>query len=379
MKILFIKDKRSPSGIEGTGNYLFCLCKYFNKKKIDYLILYNDKDLFYKKLLENSIKVKYVNFRVNSPKNIFKILKIRKFLKKILDKKYFSHVSVQYAGLHSLLPENKNVKYISIFHAANDPNYKIKVFNNFNINFKEILKKLYLKYYLYNYSKANKVICVSNASKITAKNSFGVPIEKIEINRYGLIDYSNHDLINFKNEFKIKENTKVIFCAGRETIDKGVLDFCEIAKSLFNLNWRFIFLGGYNDKDFHNTIVNKYGKYVTFAGMRKDIMSFYKYADLFLFLSHRESAGQVLMESFNFGLPVVTWDIFGVNEIVRNGYNGYMCKFNDFEDVKNKVKLLLNNKNLYDKISENCKTSFYKNYTIDTSAENLLKIFTRTN
>ena len=85
------------------------------------------------------------------------------------------------------------------------------------------------------------------------------------------------------------------------------------------------------------------------------------------------------MESFNFGLPVVTWDIFGVNEIVRNGYNGYMCKFNDFEDVKNKVKLLLNNKNLYDKISENCKTSFYKNYTIDTSAENLLKIFTRTN
>ena len=32
MKILFLKDKRSPSGIEGSATYLLRLCKTLNKK-----------------------------------------------------------------------------------------------------------------------------------------------------------------------------------------------------------------------------------------------------------------------------------------------------------------------------------------------------------
>ena len=244
---------------------------------------------------------------------------------------------------------------------------------------KKILKNLYLKYYLYKFDKADKLVCVSEASRTSATNTFKVPSKKIVINRYGLIDYSNEKINNFRNEFKITETSKVIICAGRETIDLGVLEFCEVAKSYCNENYKFIFLGGYRDKNFHNYLQNKYGKYVIFAGMRKDIMSFYKYSDLFLFLSHRESAGQVLMESFNFGLPVITWNIFGVNEIVVNGYNGYMCKFKDLDDVRSKIKLLLNNKDLYNSISQNCVQSFHDNYNINSSAEKVLQIFRETN
>ena len=39
MRILFIKEKRSATGIEGAAKYLLYLCKYFNQRKINYLIL----------------------------------------------------------------------------------------------------------------------------------------------------------------------------------------------------------------------------------------------------------------------------------------------------------------------------------------------------
>ena len=77
MKILFVKDKSLYLDLKVFTNYLF-VCVNILTEKIDYLVLYNDKTNFIK-TFEHSIKVKYVNFRVNSPKNIYRIIRIRKF------------------------------------------------------------------------------------------------------------------------------------------------------------------------------------------------------------------------------------------------------------------------------------------------------------
>ena len=52
--------------------------------------------------------------------------------------------------------------------------------------------------------------------------------------------------------------------------------------------------------------------------MKSNVNEYYKVADLMLFLSHRESGSTVLIESMNFGLPIVAWDTIGVNEMVLN-------------------------------------------------------------
>ena len=58
MKILFIKEKRSKSGIEGISTYLFNLCMSLEELKIPYLVIYNEKDEFYKKMIERKRKAK---------------------------------------------------------------------------------------------------------------------------------------------------------------------------------------------------------------------------------------------------------------------------------------------------------------------------------
>ena len=332
MRILFIKEKRSATGIEGAAKYLLYLCKYFNQRKINYLILYNDKDQYYELLLKNKIKVKYVKFKINSPKNIFLIFRFKRFIKNILKKNYFTHISV--------------------------------------------IKKLYFKFLYNNFSKADLVLCGSMGTKSTAIDHFNVPEKKIIMHKYGIIDYSHEKILSFREEFNIDKKSKVIISVGRETIDKGVLDFCEVAKILASDELKFIFLGGYRDFEFHKKLVQNYGNYVIFTGMREDVNSFYKYSDLHLFLSHREAlGGNAILESLSFGLPLVTWNTIGVNEVLINNFNGLMCEKGKIDQVVKSVSLLLSNKTLYDKISANCKIDFNEKYSINQNGEKILEIF----
>ena len=70
MKILFIKEKRSQTGIEGIGIYLVRVCKKLNKLKIPYLVIYNDKDTLYEIMRENNINVKIIDLPPKSFKNL---------------------------------------------------------------------------------------------------------------------------------------------------------------------------------------------------------------------------------------------------------------------------------------------------------------------
>ena len=138
-------------------------------------------------------------------------------------------------------------------------------------------------------------------------------------------------------------------------------------------NYKFLFIGGYRDKNYHDELVANYGHCVQFMGMRQNINDFYKTADLFLFLSHRESAGLVLAEAMYFSLPLVTWDIIGVNEMFKNENNGYLCKFGNIDDIKKSLVKVLDNKEIYSKFSKESLIEA-SNHTIDKSTLELIEL-----
>ena len=107
------------------------------------------------------------------------------------------------------------------------------------------------------------------------------------------------------------------------------------------------------------------------TGMRKDIEKFYKSSYVFLFLSRTEY-GLVLVEAMNFKLPLIGWDIIGVNEIIKN-YNGELIKFGDINKAVEKIRNLLNNKAKYIQFSKNSFNSL-NDYKIEASADRLINI-----
>ena len=126
MKILFLKDKRSPSGIEGAATYLLKLCKILNKIKIPYLVLYGgNQDIYFKQMIKNKINIRYFEFPKETPKNflrLFKIMKIRKKLDNLIIKEKITIVNSHFPHLHFFLNQNLKIPLFSHWHGAQPKN-----------------------------------------------------------------------------------------------------------------------------------------------------------------------------------------------------------------------------------------------------------------
>ncbi|MBQ2012625.1 MAG: glycosyltransferase, partial [Bacteroidaceae bacterium] len=75
--------------------------------------------------------------------------------------------------------------------------------------------------------------------------------------------------------------------------------------------------------------------------------------DVFLLTSETEAFAMVLAEAGSFGVPSVIMSIPGVdNYVIRDGINGFICAQEAYQDMADKVCLLLCDDNLYESMSK---------------------------
>jgi glycosyltransferase involved in cell wall biosynthesis len=94
-------------------------------------------------------------------------------------------------------------------------------------------------------------------------------------------------------------------------------------------------------------------------------------AELFVMTSKYEGLPHVLLEAMSCGVPVVGTDVRGINDIIKNNYNGLLCKESP-KDIAKAIKHLLNNNELYKKLSKNALKTV-KGYSFDKIMEKIYK------
>ena len=380
MCILFIKEQRCDSGIEGIGKNIIYRCTELNKRGIDYLVLYNALDQLYDLMIANRVNVIYEPFPPKSFKYILhKRGVVYKFRKKFLDiiRLYkITHIHVHNAYILDFLSKSWNIPITAHHHSSFSVNEPIRYLNFSSIwNPKVFLKKFYEKLVVFNYNKSDRIVAVSNGSRKTLIDKYGAEEKKIIVVYNGITKINFNHYKDIKDELGFCEEDKVILSVGRITQSKGVEDFCEVAKSFSEIrNLKFVFVGGNICDEYSNNIKSKYSQWVTFTGVRSDILRFYKSSYIFLFLSHREACPNVVIESMSFKLPVIGWNVTGVSELIRDCNNGYICPFGDIDAVHKKIRILLSDDREYQRISQNACLEKNK-YTIEENTDKILDIF----
>lgn len=92
-------------------------------------------------------------------------------------------------------------------------------------------------------------------------------------------------------------------------------------------------LSGENSNDF---IINR--------GYIKDpqkIKDYYLACDTLLFTSLAENFPLVILEAMACGLPIVSFDVGGVSEVVKHMENGYISRYTDIDDLKSGLEWVL--------------------------------------
>ena len=85
------------------------------------------------------------------------------------------------------------------------------------------------------------------------------------------------------------------------------------------------------------------------------VLEYLAAADVFVLNTAYEGFSHLILEAMALGVPIVTTDSGGNPELIEDGKEGFLIKFNDKEALKSKILDVLSNPILAQKFSENAK------------------------
>ena len=211
---------------------------------------------------------------------------------------------------------------------------------------------------------ATHIYAVSNGVKETMLND-GITTKEINVVWNGSINgidgaFFNPEIIDessLKKQYQIKSNDFVFGFVGRLVKDKGINELILAYKEVNKLfpNSKLLLVGNFEDEldpllpEVKNEIENN--NTIIVAGFQNDIRPFYKLMNLFVFPSYREGFGISLMEAAAMGVPAISSDIIGCNEIIQNEINGYLITPKDKKALLEKMLFCLKHKHEAEEMS----------------------------
>lgn len=101
----------------------------------------------------------------------------------------------------------------------------------------------------------------------------------------------------------------------------------------------------------------------------------YKLADIYVIPSLFEGTPKSLLEAMNNGLPVIGSDTNGINNIITHNANGLLFKISDEKDLSIKLKTLIENEELRDRLSTSAKKSVKENYDYEKTVLEFIETY----
>lgn len=177
----------------------------------------------------------------------------------------------------------------------------------------------------------------------------------------------------------IREFSNYIVYIGRLVEEKGLVTLIRAMKKIPNIKLVIIGEGEYRRES--ELLINREGinnvevkGYLDQAGIRLIIGK-----SIFVVVPSEwyEIFGIVIIESFARGKPVVGADIGGIPELIDNGVNGLLFKPGDVNDLVEKIKYLLDNKDKIQELGRNARKKAVENYSPDVHYEKMIEVYKR--
>lgn len=218
-------------------------------------------------------------------------------------------------------------------------------------------------------SKAD-VICTVNNEDFQRAKRFNVKrveyIHGIGINTSRL---SNPDgRKDIRKELGLKDNAFLLLSVGELNKNKNQATVIKAVASLHNPEIYYLICGKGAEEDNLRQLVSSLNlsENVHFLGYRTDVMDICSQADVYVMPSFREGLPVSSLEAMYCGLPLVTSNIRGLNDVNKEGVNGYLCRPADYDKFSKNIDRLYRNIDLRKKIGKRNKEDV-KSYTIDNT------------
>jgi glycosyltransferase involved in cell wall biosynthesis len=226
-------------------------------------------------------------------------------------------------------------------------------------------------------------------SKITDKIVAVSEDVKEDIIRYDSIDPSKIEVIpngidverfnpekntaNIRKEFSLEEDDIVIGFIGRIVPAKGLeylLNALPYLKEEFkSIKLLIVGEGSLVEELKERAKKNNIFDNILFTGKRRDIPEILASINIFVMPSIAEGLPNALLEAMAMGKPIVTTEVGGIPEIVKNGFNGLLVPPRDTLSLSKAIKELISNDQLAAKLGQAARDLVHDNLSIKAIAQ----------
>jgi len=155
----------------------------------------------------------------------------------------------------------------------------------------------------------------------------------------------------------------IILALGRFHKNKG---FDVLLEALASIPDVFLWLAG--DGAQKQTLMRiadnlKISNRVRFLGWRSDTANLLAAADALICPSRHEPLGNVILEAWAQGKPVIAAASDGPKELITSGKNGFLCEIDNPTNLADKVKMLLADANLAEELASEGRQTYERNFS----------------
>jgi glycosyltransferase involved in cell wall biosynthesis len=226
---------------------------------------------------------------------------------------------------------------------------------------------------------ANSVIVPSNYLADMVKN-WGVPEEKIKV-IYNGVDFKAADMSKEEARKKIGIAGNIILSIGRLVPWKGFRMLVKIMPRLFEINqfFRLVIIGdGPEKKTLESIVKNMHLEnkvYLVGKKSKEELATFLAAADIFVLNTAYEGFSHQILEAMAAGVPVITTAVGGNREVIRQGENGFMVKYNDEFNLIEAIKTVWQTPELRERFVEEGKKTV-EHFSVEKMLQETTQILT---
>ena len=213
-----------------------------------------------------------------------------------------------------------------------------------------MLKKIILLIIKFTLKSKNNLLIIENK---TDKKFF---IRKIKINKskIKILNGVGTNLKKFK--FRSKNKKNIVLFPARVLIEKGISEFLKCAEILSKKypDWRFHIAGTLNYKKNQKVFIKKSrNQSIKFFGHYEKIYKLFNESAIVCLPSYREGFPKSLIEASASGCAIVTTNVPGCRDAIKNNFNGYLCAPRSVSSLHDKLDKLINDSQIRKKFSKN--------------------------
>ncbi len=173
---------------------------------------------------------------------------------------------------------------------------------------------------------------------------------------------------------------KVFVSVARLSNEKNIdfmIDGIHRLRQKTDIPFRFLMIGDGHQRDRLQKRIDELelGDHMTLVGAvpPEEMATWYQLGDAFLFASKSETQGMVILEAMAAGCPVVAVRSSGIDDVVRDGYNGFKTPEKQ-EQWVSRVQQLLEDESLRREMSGHA-LAFARDYSVEQFARDVREIY----